>query len=358
MEVLSHPVKSSLAASPNAEVSEYRGALAAPHFAGMEQEFQGATTGCVVMDLAWKTRLRVAGGDAQRWLNGMVTNTAALEDGRGNYSFLLSAQGRLQGDAYLFRQGAEYVLETSADQQEKVLQWLDRYIIMDDVTLAPDSSLSATLAVTGPAAEAALATLGVNAAGLVPLAILDAVLAEISVKIVRDDTCCVPCFSIWHDAAHSQHVWQACVEAGAVEGGWQVQELLRIASGTPLFGVDLHERDLPQETGQQRALHFSKGCYIGQEIVERIHSRGNVHRGWRGFVFASPDALGQGAAIQADGKDIGTLTSVACLPLASGPQCVGLGIVRLQPILEQKELSAGGVVLQSADLPFLKNIHD
>ncbi len=89
--------------------------------------------------------------------------------------------------------------------------------------------------------------------------------------------------------------------AGAKPVGTAALELLRIASGIPRYGQDIRERDLPQETEQQRALHFSKGCYIGQEIVERIRSRGNVHRKFTGFEVQGPlPALG--AKIQADGK--------------------------------------------------------
>jgi aminomethyltransferase len=172
------------------------------------------------------------------------------------------------------------------------------------------------------------------------------------VKIVRDDVNSLPLFRIWHEPDRSQQLWETLVHAGATEAGCEAEELLRIASGTPQFGVDLLERDLPQETGQQRALHFSKGCYIGQEIVERIHSRGNVHRGWRGFVADSP--LSVGAKAESEGKEIGTLTSVATLPFESGNVHVGLGIVRLQAVEQGKPLLAAGASVEPATLPFLK----
>jgi len=352
------PAKSALAEALGCDVSAYQGALVAPRFGELQAEFLAATTGCAVLDQGWRTRLRVTGSDAQRWLNGMVTNTAALDDGQGNYSFLLNAQGRLQGDVYQFRQGDGYVLETSANQKDKLLQWLDHYIIMDDVTLGPDDQLTATLAVAGPDAGKLLAALGQDVAGLTALRLLTGNIAGIAVTIVRDDASCVPFYSLWHDATDSQTLWNALTAAGAVPAGWEAAELLRIASGTPLFGVDLQERDLPQETGQARALHFSKGCYIGQEIVERIHSRGNVHRGWRGFLIDSaPGAadVAAGAPVISDDKTIGTLTSVATLPLATGAVRVGLGIVRTQSLDEHKHITAEGVSLHPTALPFVKN---
>jgi aminomethyltransferase len=323
-------------------------------FGEVAREFQACMGGCAVLDQAWRVRIRVSGSDAKRWLNGMVTNTAALEDGDGNYSFLLNAQGRLQGDAYVFRQGEDYLLETSADQKDKLLAWLDHYIIMDDVTLVPDSSMAATIAVAGPDCEAVLAHLGTDVAGLGALHLQAASAAGVPCRIVRDDTRCVPLFGIWHDPAASEQLWAALVQAGATPAGSDAAELLRIASGTPLFGKDLQERDLPQETGQSRALHFSKGCYIGQEIVERIHSRGNVHRGWRGLTADRP--LPEGVEIMVEEKAIGRLTSVATLPFLSRTVHVGLGIVRTQPIDEHKALTAQGTTVHPSPLPFTKNL--
>ncbi len=109
--------------------------------------------------------------------------------------------------------------------------------------------------------------------------------------------------------------------------GWEALELQRIASGIPLYGVDIRERDLPQETEQERALNFNKGCYVGQEIVERIHSRGAVHRTFTGFrvVGAAP---APGAKVLAGGKEAGEITSVASLPSQNGARTLALGYIR------------------------------
>lgn len=305
------------------------------------------------MDRGWRVRFRVSGGDSQRWLNGMVTNTAALEPDHGNYSFLLNPQGRLQADVYTFRDGDEYVLETDACQAEKLAAWLDRYIIMDDVALEPASAQGATLAVGGVHAAEVLAKAGL-VAPKAPLQLGRGKVSGVAVTAVRDDASCLPLFSLWHDPAHTRQLWDALFVADAVPAGWETAELLRVASGTPLLGVDLKERDLPQETGQARALNFNKGCYIGQEIVERIRSRGAVHRGWSGFVLDSSATLpAAGTAILQDGTSVGELTSVATLPLAEGARTVGLGIVRLQAVANQKPLTADGVSLKAERMPFL-----
>ena len=319
------------------------------------EEFRAALEGCAVINENWRVRLRVTGSDAARWLNGMLTNTATLEDGAGNYSFLLNAQGRLQGDAYLFREGAEFLLETSAAQQEKISQWLDHYIIMDDVALAPETHRTATLAVAGPSAIGLLTRLNVTNAtidDLPPLSLRRLRIANVEAVAVKDDVGCVPCIHLWHDPEHSRELQDALVSAGAVPAGADAWEHLRIAGGLPLYGVDMGDRDLAQETSQTRALHFSKGCYLGQEIVERIRSRGQVHRGWRGFT--SEEELHAGAEIFAAGKAIGKLTSVAQLPLANGHKYAGLGIVRLQPLEEKAPLESQGAALHPTPLPFAR----
>jgi aminomethyltransferase len=141
------------------------------------------------------------------------------------------------------------------------------------------------------------------------------------------------------------------VNAAATPVGTAALDLLRIASGIPRYGQDIRERDLPQETEQQRALHFTKGCYIGQEIVERIRSRGNVHRKFAGFEV-QPPLPAPGTKIQADGKEIGEITSVATLPTTGGERPVALGYMRREFAVPGKEVEADGVKLKLTDLPF------
>src|SRR5262249_345152 len=141
--------------------------------------------------------------------------------------------------------------------------------------------------------------------------------------------------------------------AGAREVADEALEWLRIASGMPKYGVDIRERDLPQETEQARALNFNKGCYIGQEIVERIRSRGNVHRKFSGFAVEGP-LPPPGAKIRLDGKDIGEVTSGAMLPAGNHEFGVALGYVRREHSTPGKGLQAEDATLVVHDLPFGK----
>ena len=130
---------------------------------------------------------------------------------------------------------------------------------------------------------------------------------------------------------------------------------MRIASGVPRYGVDIRERDLPQETEQTRALNFNKGCYIGQEIVERIRSRGNVHRTFTGFEFQG-DALSEaGAKISANGKEVGEITSVTVLPFSGRERRVGMGYIRREAAEPGTAVVAGESAALIATLPFVKS---
>jgi aminomethyltransferase len=123
--------------------------------------------------------------------------------------------------------------------------------------------------------------------------------------------------------------------------------MFRIVCGIPKFGQDIRERDLPQETAQERALNFTKGCYIGQEIVERIRSRGAVHRTFVGFEIEGK--LSPGTRIQNEGKDVGEITSVATV---NGERVIALGYIRKEFTVPGKELKAGDVKVRVAALPF------
>jgi folate-binding protein YgfZ len=123
-------------------------------------------------------------------------------------------------------------------------------------------------------------------------------------------------------------LWQALIDAGATPVGAASLEALRIAEGIPGYAIDIAERDLPQETSQMRALHFSKGCYLGQEIVERIRSRGNVHRHLRSLELIGPVAPAGTDLTLEGGAIAGQITSAAEFSLAPGCRIFALGMIR------------------------------
>jgi folate-binding protein YgfZ len=298
----------------------------------------GLATGTASLATGW---IAVTGSDRVRWLNGMVTNSVqALTAGEGSYSFLLSAQGRIQGDATIWAEADRLLLQTSAAQVGDLVALLDRFIIMDDVELQDVSANAHGLLIAGPLAAEKLAAVGIAARASRLLKRQTVSWGDHKVVLVNAYSPLVPRFEVWStEAANIAALRDALLAAGAGDCEDAAVELLRIAEGTPRFGTDIRDRDLPQETAQTRALHFNKGCYLGQEIVERIRSRGNVHRTFTSFVLHG-DVPPAGTALEAEGKPVGELTSVAAEPIDG--HGIALGFVRREALERGLELSYPG----------------
>lgn len=311
--------------------------------------------------------LRVTGSDATRWLNGMVSNSIqALQPGEGNYNFLLNAQGRIQGDATVYREPADsatFLLETDTSQLGTIQQHLDRFIIMDDVELAPVGELSGVL-IAGPDAPSIVMALGAANQRAVPCSagaqvpptqtvqLKHTVYSSAPVWLIQASSPLIPRFEIWSDPSTIASILAELSDSDARPVSAAALEFLRILEARPQYGVDIRDRDLPQETAQAHALHFAKGCYLGQEIVERIRSRGQVHRRFTAFRLAGDLPVALPAALEAGGKPAGELTSAALVPLAEGPALVALGYVRQEAVDGKLELTyAGGVAVPQRDLP-------
>lgn len=348
----------------------YRGALTPQRLDAPERETAALVSEAAVHDLGWMRRVAVRGEDRFRWLSGMVTNTVNdLFPNTGAWNLVLNAQGHIQGDVTVWRGGEELSpprrkteaqgrknaagaadpllgtpfagesgleLEIAADQYDKLMAHLNHFIIMDDVELVPlgieapgEAGAETAIGLTGPLAEEMLGRLGLPGFAH-PMSGTQVEWNGYNLWLVRNYGALVPHYEFWLPVAGLQHMWSALRTAGATPIGCATLDAFRIAEGMPLYGVDIAERDLPQETSQTRALHFNKGCYLGQEIVERIRSRGNVHRYLRPLELDGPvPPAGTELALE-DGSAIGTITSAAALPLATGSRSFALGMVRTE----------------------------
>jgi aminomethyltransferase len=338
-----------LSTAQGAKTGVYRGAESIATFGDLAAEFSAFHSGCALWHAEWLKILRISGPDRTRWLNGMVTNNARdLAPERGVYSFVLNAQGRILGDVYIYNRGESFSIVTEASQYDRLHELFDRFIIMDDVQLTRIES-AAAICLRGPRLSQVLLGAGISVPEMAPLELREIPIQESELKLVAAES--GPACEIWEEPAVLQALWPKLVAAGATRIGYEAVELARIARGVPAFGQDVRERDLPQETGQQRALHFNKGCYVGQEIVERIHSRGNVHRQFSGFTFAAAPPP-PGTKIMADDKEAGEITSSATLPAPTGNRHVALGYLRREYALPGKPLTAGGQSATLTQLPF------
>ncbi len=304
-------------------------------------EYAALHQGGAFYEAANRAKLALIGGDRVRWLNGMVTNNIRdLAPGHGVYAFLLNPQGHILADLYAFNRGDSLLIDVDKLLTGKVQEIFERYIIMDDVEVADVTGKLLAAVTMGPGSRRILAAAAIQVPELKLLQFQDMTWQQIALTIVRTDNLECESFEIWLPPESMGTLRNALLAAGATPVGMQALELERIARGIPRYGQDIRERDLPQETSQDRALHFTKGCYVGQEIVERIRSRGSVHRQFSQFrVDGAVPA--PGTKIQSAGKDVGEITSSAILPGSGGDHGMALGYIRKEAALPGNELIAG-----------------
>jgi folate-binding protein YgfZ len=349
------------------EAVAYRGALTPRVLDAPETEIEALVHGAALHDLGWMRRVAVRGEDRFRWLSGMVTNTVNdLFPNTGAWNLVLNAQGRIQGDLTVWREDEELSplrrnvanpsagkadpltgtpfagesgleLEIAADQFEKLMAHLNHFIIMDDVELVPlgvgehvgEAGSITAVGLTGPLADEVLQRVGLPVSAH-PMTEKYVEWNGLDLRILRGYGALASHYEFWLPSAGLGKLWSCLRTAGAAPVGCESVEKLRVAEGIPAYGIDIVERDLPQETSQMRALHFNKGCYLGQEIVERIHSRGNVHRHLRPLELVGPAPENGTELFQEDGTPAGQITSTAELPLAAGRRIFALGVVRAE----------------------------
>jgi folate-binding protein YgfZ len=286
----------------------------------------------------------------------MVTNNIRdLASGRGLYAFLLNPQGRILGDMSVYNFGEKLVVETDRSQVEKIVATFDHYIIMDDVEVADVTAEQTALGLSGPKSRAVLNAAGIEVPEMQPLQMIspqcNCDCGCVECTVVRGENAQQESYEIWLAPQDVYKTWQALVAAGATPTGSEALEMQRIVAGIPLYGVDIRERDLPQETEQMRALNFNKGCYVGQEIVERIRSRGNVHRKFTGFLLEGAAAIAATAKITSGEREVGEVTSVVSVPTPSGDCTVALGYIRREVGVPGREVAIGTAKATVVQLP-------
>ena len=338
-------------------MGDYRGATTAASFGNPQAEWSAVRLECGVYDLGFRAKISLTGGDRVRWLNGMVTNNVRdLAAGSGVYAFLLNPQGHILGDLCAYNRGESIAVDTDCSQLEKILATFDHYIIMDDVEAKSLKDELSAIGVCGPRAKQTLHDAGIEVlAETHPLQIFEATCgcdcACTHCTAVRGENPDLESYELWLAPGDVRKTWDALVAHGATPVGYEALELQRISTGIPLYGIDIRERDLPQETEQARALNFNKGCYIGQEIVERIRSRGAVHRKFSGFMAEGAEAIAPGMKIVAAEKEVGEITSAAALQMPGGYRTIALGYLRRELSIAGREVLIGNTTASVIPLP-------
>ncbi len=280
--------------------------------------------GAALLDLSERGRIEATGDDRARLLHALTTNhIQQLKPGQGAYAFFLTAQGRILADAHILCFDDKLLLDVEPETRANVLQHVEHYIIADDVVLEDVTETTFALGLEGPGAAALLEGLGA------------ALPAEPEAHTVWDGYTVAriaftggPGFRLFGPAAHKPAIWDRLVSAGAVRATMQDAQAVRIGNGLPRYGEDISNTTLPQETGIPQALHFNKGCYLGQEIVERIRSRGHVNKALVALTVDTETPVAPGTKVTAASVEAGEITSSAYSPTAG--KVVAIAMLRVQ----------------------------
>ncbi len=272
-----------------------------------------------LFELPGRGRILASGEDRKRLLHAMTTNhVQQLEPGQGGYAFFLNAQGRILSDVHVLALPESLLLDVTPGRRAFAMEHLDKYIIADDVQLEDLSEQQTTLALEGPKAAEVLAAIDAP----IPVNDYD-IVAWAGRWIAKISYTGAPGYQIFVNTLDAPVLKETLLDAGAIEAHDDEVEAARIAHGQPLYGVDITDANLPQETQLASALHFTKGCYLGQEIVERVRSRGHVNKLLSRFRISAPEPPAAHARIMAGEKDAGVITSAAYDPRTASYAALG-----------------------------------
>jgi len=297
-----------------------------------DSEYRAATAGCGMLDRSERGKLALTGAQAKTFLQGQVSNDVeALEPGRGCYAAFLTPKGKMLGDVRILDTGDELLLDTERSALQELFNMIRRFSIGYDVQLHKRTLERGLLSLLGPDATAVAGAEELGAPEDSHLAIeVDGVAARAIRTDLGVDLLC--------DAADSDTLTAALAARGAEPISEAVGDCVRVERGRPRYGVDLDDSVIPQEAAlNERAVSFTKGCYVGQETVARLYYRGKPNRSLRGLRLSAPAPTG--AEIRLGDRVVGHLASVAASP-ALGP--IALALVR-------REAPAGSPVTVGAD---------
>jgi folate-binding protein YgfZ len=259
------------------------------------------------IDLSTRGTLRVTGEDRARLLHAMSTNHIQdLAEGSGLYAFFLNDKGRILADANIFNLGESLLLDTEPETAASLRDHLDRYIIADDVTLEDETAQWSKIGLEGPTSDKWAVELGL----IVPAKPYSIV--EWGDGWIARATATGPQgVRLWLSPLEKERLVSRFEAAGIPQASAADARVVRLENGMPRYGEDISQRFLVQETQALHAMHFSKGCYLGQEIVERVRSRGQVHRLLSPVRIETSTVPEPGTKLLAEGAAVGEITSAA-----------------------------------------------
>lgn len=301
------------------------------HYGDPAAEHRAVRQAAGLIDCEAVGKIEVTGRDRVAFLQGMLTNDVKiLEPGQGCQAAFLDAHGKVQALLSVFVAQDRLFLELPPATAAKTLQLLDKFLISEKVEFADVTPAFACFSLQGPTAARVLAVLGGSPAPLDPYRHVELAADGVPVRVFRVDDTGDDGFHCWAPAEHAAALWARLLEAGRPFGlrpaGVVALDALRVEAGIPWYGSDVDETTLLPEMPLEHLVSYTKGCYIGQEIVARVKYRGHVNRLLTGFIVEGEHVPAFGAAVVKEDKEIGRVTSAVHSFLLGRP--IALGFVR------------------------------
>ncbi len=305
--------------------------------------YEALRTSAAYLDLSTRGKLRLTGEDRARLLHAMSSNDVNhLGLDRVLYAFFLTAQGRILADAYILNLGESLWLDTEPELGPKLFAHLDKYIIADDVTIDDETNAYAVIGLEGPEFEAAARQLQLPVPGS-----KDEIRPWGEGFIIRAATTAGDGLRIFLPIGRKLEFVTQLQDAGFTQASADEADVVRIENGIPSYGTDIGERYLVQETGLLHAIHTNKGCYLGQEIVERVRSQGQVHRHLSRVRITGKNVPLPGTKLTTiDGKNGGEITSSAYSPAFD--EIVALAYLRTEIVAAKPEMQIEDAIARVA----------
>lgn len=337
-----------------------------------DELFEYATvreSGAGLIDLSARGRLLVSGSEAVLFLNGLITNDMkTLEENRWMPAVFPNVQGRLLASVRVIRIADDrtgknavptFLLDTEPATSQRVFRTIEKFTFAGDFHVTDLSTETALISLQGKtAAEKLNAVLGDAVAAIEGGAVMQTSWQEETITVLRAAHAGTTGFDLLVSASQAPSLWNALAAVGAQPVGHDALELLRIEAGVPRYGKDMDDTTVVTETNLDEAVSYTKGCYIGQEIIARIKYRGHVAKKLRGLMFerlSGPARVtgGQATINSSGGKDIGRITSTAFSPHLG---CrIALGYVKHEHTASGTEVSVESLPVRVVDLPFIKD---
>jgi tRNA-modifying protein YgfZ len=305
-------------------------------------QYNAAHHSAALMDRSSQGTIALTGADRAAFLHALLTNDIALlAKGRGVYAAYLTPQGRMISDMRVIETGSRMLLNVERDVAAPLADRFERLIFSEDVQAKDVTDELAGIGVHGPSAARMIQH--ATAASVADLANQYDNITSGSMSIVREDRLGVPGYDVYVPKADAGAIRSRLIEAGAVETSAETEETLRIEAGRPRFGVDMNTDTIPLEAGlEDRAISFTKGCYVGQEVIIRVMHRGHGRVARRLVSLVLPDGAvpARGDTIRSGDHSVGEITSATASPKLGA--ALALGYVQRQFAAPGTELTVNG----------------